>query len=179
MSSNRYTKKSFIVVGHIRGVFGVDGCLRVESFTDPAENIQNFDCWLIGHGRSSYRLLETKPSARGIIARLEGIQDRDAAMQLMDQKIRVKREWLAPLPKGSYYWFDLIGLRVFNLEGEEIGKIEKLHETGSNDVLVVVGSRLYSLIPYIEDSVVKNVDLDAGKVIVDWNTEWCDARHED
>ena len=84
-----------------------------------------------------------------------------------------RRIWSA-LPStrpGEYYWADLVGLEVRTLDGVDLGRIEQLFETGSNDVIVVQGER-ERLIPYIWDQVVREVDLDAGTMLVDWDPEF-------
>ena len=72
---------------------------------------------------------------------------------------------------GEYYWADLIGLNVKTLDGVELGRIEQLFETGANDVIVVQGER-ERLLPYIWQQVVREVDLDAGRMLVDWDPEF-------
>ena len=163
-----------VVVGQIRGVFGCDGCVRVMSFTDPPQSIGRFEWWLIGSDKRAYRLIETKRGSPGIIARIEGVDDRNQASLLMNQEIAVKREWLEELPDGTYYWFDLIGLCVINQSGERLGTVKKLIETGANDVLVVKNDKHQCLIPYLKDRVIKKVDIQNRQMTVDWQKEWCD-----
>ena len=81
------------------------------------------------------------------------------------------RGQLAALPNGEYYWADLIGLTVTTLSGVSLGRVIRLLETGANDVLVVQGDR-ERLIPYVFGVIVRTVDLEAGRMVVDWDPEY-------
>jgi 16S rRNA processing protein RimM len=77
-----------------------------------------------------------------------------------------------PKPKpGEYYWVDLEGLEVSNLEGIALGRVSHLFDTGSNQVMVVQGER-ERLIPFLEGDFVKHVDFEAGRIEVDWDAEF-------
>ena len=91
--------------------------------------------------------------------------------ELIDVDIAVRREQLPKLKPGEYYWSDLEGLRVENLEGIDLGVVSHLFETGANDVLVVKGDR-ERLIPYTVGLAVKEVDLQAGRILVDWDADF-------
>jgi 16S rRNA processing protein RimM len=159
-----------IVVGRIAGVYGVRGWLRLQSFTEPADELLGFGPLLIGDGSAArtYEVLEKKPHGKGFIIRLSGLSDRDQALALVGKDIRVDRAVLAEPGPGTYYWADLEGLRVRSVEGAELGRVAELMATGANDVLVVEGERR-RLIPFVPDQVVKTVDLDSGLIVVDWD----------
>jgi 16S rRNA processing protein RimM len=81
------------------------------------------------------------------------------------------------LPEGEFYWHQLIGLRVENTEGETLGSVARLVETGANDVLVVepgIGSvdDLERLIPYVEPEFIVTVDLAASSILVNWSKDF-------
>ena len=113
---------------------------------------------------------EGRRQGRGIVVHLMGYDDREQATALVGADIAVPRTQLPRLKKGEYYWSQLQGLRVTNLQGVELGRVSHLFETGSNDVLVVAGEREY-LIPYLPD-VVQAIDLDAGTLSVDWDADF-------
>ena len=77
---------------------------------------------------------------------------------------------LAQLDEG-YYWSEIIGLNVFNSKGERLGQVSQMIETGANDVMVVETANDERLIPYA-DSIVQRVELEAGQIIVDWETDY-------
>lgn len=160
-----------VTVGRVAGVFGVRGWLRIFSFTDPPRNILDYGPWYLGphtDRQRIFRVVDGAPHGRGIIARLEGIEDRDAARALIGEPISVRRECFGGTREGEYFWSDLIGLRVINEEGIEFGRIAEMLDTSANDVMVVVGERR-RLLPFLYGTVVKSVDLASGVVRVDWD----------
>jgi len=167
-----------VVLGRVAGVFGVRGWVKIFSHTEPRNNILTYSPWLIGPGSggeqdswAEFRLLDGKPHGKGIIALLEGCDDRDQAALLVGCDIAIERRRLPRLEQNDYYWSDLEGLRVRTLEGVELGIVSHLFETGANDVMVVIGEKEH-LIPYLWEQVVKQVDLEAGLMLVDWDPDF-------
>lgn len=161
-----------VVLGRVVGVYGVKGWVRIESHTRPREAIFGYNPWQLEteQGCREYRLAAGKALASGLIAQIEGIQDRDQARALIGAQIAIARVQLPPTGPGEVYWIDLEGCRVVNRDGVELGTVSHLLETGANDVLVVAGER-ERLIPYI-DSVVESVDLAQRIVRVDWDEDF-------
>lgn len=89
----------------------------------------------------------------------------------MGYEIGVRRDQLPALSPGEYYWKDLIGLQVVNIEGDDFGTVDKLLETGANDVLVVKGEQ-ERLIPFVMKQVIVEVDLQQGQIRVDWDKDF-------
>jgi 16S rRNA processing protein RimM len=162
-----------VVVGRIAALYGVRGWVKVFSHTDPRDNILRYQPWLVNINGAWQTLqhVEGRIHQQGIVARLDGYEDRDAATALLGCDIAVRPGQLAALAPGEYYWSELIGLKVITTEGVELGVVEKLLETGSNDVLVVQGER-ERLLPYLPGSVVMEVDKTAGVMRVDWDPEF-------
>ena len=162
----------WVILGRISGLFGVRGWVKVFSHTSPRSNILEHKTWylLTAGGRERIRLKAGRVHGKGIVAQLEGFDDRDRAAELLGTDIAVPREQLPQAAEGEYYWTDLEGLRVQTLKGEELGRIDHLFETGSNDVMVVKGER-ERLIPFI-DQVISAVDLEAGVITVDWDPDF-------
>ena len=160
-----------MILGRIVGLFGVKGWVKVFSYTDPREAILDYGRWLLGReGRwQAIEVLEGQRHGKAVIARLEGIGDRDEAAELVGCEVAVSRQALPHPEAGSYYWADLEGLRVVNRDGADLGRVDYLLETGANDVLVTQGDR-ERLIPFVLDEVVLDVDLASGVITVDW--EW-------
>ncbi len=158
-----------IVVGKLSGVYGVKGWLKVFSWADPRENILGYKRWMLktSEGWIERQLLQGKPHAKGLVALLEGCSTREDAEALKGLEISVYATELALLKRDEYYWRDLIGLRVVNLEGVDFGAIHSLIETGANNVLVVRGDK-ERLVPWVMEQYIKNVDLEAGQILVDW-----------
>ena len=164
--------RDLVVLGRISGLYGVRGWVKLFSHTEPREQIVRYTPWLVrldGQWRSM-AVAGGKRHGKGVVARLEGIEDRDAAARLMNAEIAVRRDQLPELEPGDYYWADLEGLEVVTVEGVSLGRVEHLMETGANDVMVVGGER-ERLIPYTDDAVIA-VDLEAGTIQVDWDPEF-------
>jgi 16S rRNA processing protein RimM len=112
---------------------------------------------------------EGQPHGDRLVARLEGVEDRDRAAALTGAVIEVDREQLPPTGEREYYQADLIGLPVRNLEGVELGKVSYFLETPTGPMMVVQGEREY-WVPAVPKHLSK-VDLAAGSIVVDWSAE--------
>lgn len=162
----------FVVVGRVRGVHGLRGWLRVESYTRPAENLLNYNPWHVRDG-GAWRPLEFvsgRPAARGFLVHLRTVDDRDAARALIGADVAVRRSQLPPAEAGSWYWCDLVGMEVVRTTGETLGRVAALQETGAHDVLVIEGAAR-QLVPFVTGPIVKTVDPQEGRIVVDWDPE--------
>ncbi len=167
---------TLIILGHVSGIFGILGWIKIFSETEPRENILQYCPWyLIGQGQSTdqgsnriYKPETGKIHGKGLIAKIEGCNNRDLAATLVGSKIAIHRSQLPPLEPNEIYWSDLEGLQVQTTNGITLGKISYLFSTGANDVIVVQGER-ERLIPYVWDQVIRTIDLTNGLLIVDWD----------
>ncbi len=162
-----------ICLGYLSGVFGVQGWVKVFSYTDPKENILCYSPWLL---IKQERTLESEVVAgnlygKAIVAKLDVVDSREDAASITGMNIYVKRSCLPVLEKDQFYWSDLLGLSVLTDAGEVLGRVDSLIETGANDVLVVQGDR-ERLIPFVLESVVKKVDLENGIIKVSWESDF-------
>ncbi|MDH5785622.1 MAG: ribosome maturation factor RimM [Chromatiales bacterium] len=166
--------KGYIVVGRINGLHGVRGWVKVFSHTQPRENILSYRTWYLSRGGQwvATRVVNGRQQGKGIVAQLEGCDDRDAATALMESVVAIRREQLADTAPGEYYWADLQGLRVINAGGVELGVVDHLLETGANDVLVVHDDGTERLIPYVMGQFVLEVKLGEGTIRVDWDPDF-------
>jgi 16S rRNA processing protein RimM len=160
-----------LVLGRISGLFGVRGWVRVFSYTEPREAVLQYKRLLIGRNGSWQATLvaEGQRHGKSVIARFDGVDDRDQAAALIGAELGVARDALPEPEDGQYYWSDLIGMTVVHSDGTELGTIDSMLETGAHDVMVVVGET-ERLIPFAMNEVVINVDLQEKRVDVDW--EW-------
>lgn len=169
------------ILGQITSVYGVRGWVKVYSYTEPRDNIFQYPNWTLVDGHASsraprkLRLVTGKPHGKTLIARLEGIEDRDQAAELCGLDIRVETSELPALEEGEYYWYQLQGLRVRTADqGQDLGVVDHLIETGSNDVLVVRADAASMdgrerLIPFLPDDIVQSVNLEDGVLEADWD----------
>jgi len=161
-----------ILVGRISGLFGTRGWVKVFSYTRPRDNLLRYAPWYLrvdGEWRP-FGIREVRRHHGGVIAHLEGIDTRDEAAALMKHEIAVTRDQLEPGGPDEYFWADLVGLKVLNAQGEVLGQVEGLVETGAHDVLRVVGAREY-LIPFVRDVYVTAIDTQGGSMHVDWHVD--------
>ena len=106
-----------------------------------------------------------------MIAKLDGIDDRTQAEALTGCKLYINPQQLPGLEAGEYYWSDLIGLTVETLQAETLGVVAGMLETGADDVMVLQGDR-ERLIPFVMEDIVREVDLDKRRLVVDWSPEY-------
>jgi 16S rRNA processing protein RimM len=159
-----------ITLGKITGVHGIKGEIKVMPYTQPPEAIAEYQPWHLErtHGPNQPLNVSTfRRQGEGLVVKLQGLDDRDEAKALVGGFIVIDRAQLPPLEKG-YYWADLVGLQVLSPEGVNLGKVDYLFETGSNDVLVIKEGSTERLIPYRLGDVVLEVNLEKGYMTVDW-----------
>lgn len=171
------SEKDLVVLGKFGAVYGINGWLKVNAYTDFPEGIFDYTPWQVKFQGSwqPVQISSWKRHSNGLITKLTDVNDRDQAQLYVNADIAVPVNALPALADGDYYWKDLMGLTVMNVQGYNLGEVTDLMETGSNDVLVVKANRTDAfgkserLIPYLNDTVVKQVDLTAKQMLVDWD----------
>lgn len=161
-----------VCVGHILGSQGIKGWVRVFSNTSPRENIVSYSPWFIEQGNvRKATAVQGRRQGKNVLARLEGVKDRTQADELTGCRIFINPQQLPRLEAGEYYWSDLVGLAVETVQGEPLGVIASMMETGADDVMVLAGER-ERLIPFVVDRIVREIDLDKQRLVVDWSAEY-------
>lgn len=169
-----------VTMGHIAGPFGILGWVKIVHYTENIESLLTYPVWWLGKGDdtwsatnvASYNIHDDK-----LIVAFEGCLDRTQAKQLKGMQIAVPRDQLPRLAEDGeegYYWSDLIGTSVFNLQNEEFGNVIGLLRTGANDVLQIQstrGDQKERLIPFI-NQVIVDVDIKARKITIDWGLDY-------
>ena len=163
--------RKVVQIGHVSGVHGIKGWVKIYSLTDPREAIFEYQPWLLGESREEIRIAQGKKHGKHLVALLENLNDREQAENLVNRPIAVYRDQFPELPDDEFYWTDLLGLSVRLGNGSELGTIEKMLATGAHDVMVVRGER-ERLIPFVREQYVKSVNLDDGIVVVDWDPDF-------
>jgi 16S rRNA processing protein RimM len=159
-------------IGKVVGLHGLRGALKVVSFAESPSSFAAGSelCLRKGPAARTYRLIKAQQHKKTLLLYLEGIDSRALAEPLRGAKIMIDPTGLPPLEEGVYYWHELIGLSVFSMEGEPLGHIDSIIETGSNDVYVVKtrqdGKPEEILIPALE-SVVCSINLAERSMYVD------------
>lgn len=177
--SNKAEEQELTILGKITTAFGIKGWVKVYSYTEPTSNILDYPLWLlrINNQWQEFKVLDGQIHTKGLAVYLEGIADRDAALALSKAEIAVPTSELPELEEDEHYWFQLQGLKVVNTEGEWLGQVkELLNSGGGNQVLSIKdceGSidEQQRLIPYVEP-IVLEVDLEKGEILVDWQADY-------
>ncbi|MBV6417153.1 MAG: Ribosome maturation factor RimM [Steroidobacteraceae bacterium] len=149
------------------------GFCHVDSFMDPPGSLGEFRVWQLKSAqgaRSAQEVAEFRSQGARFVARLAGIETRDGAARWTGAVIEVAREALPDPGERQYYWTDLVGLAVRNVEGIGLGRVDHFIEAPANAVMVVVGEREH-WVPMTRQHLVK-VDRDAGTIVVDWPADF-------
>jgi 16S rRNA processing protein RimM len=178
MSASPAAAEDLIVLGKIYSVHGVRGEVKVYSFTDPIDNLLDYPRWTLRRDGQSQQvdLASGRLQGKVLVVKIKGLDDREEARSFAGYDICVPRSLLPALDDGEFYWLQLQGLKVIDLQGQLLGKIDHLLETGANDVMVVrpcAGSLddRERLLPYTEQCV-RSVDLQAAEMRVDWDADF-------
>ncbi|MGE5491798.1 MAG: ribosome maturation factor RimM [Actinomycetota bacterium] len=169
------TGSDIVVLGRIAEPYGIRGWVRLHAFGDDPMAWAEMPVWWIGREGEGWRETKLKGfrvHGDGLVALFEGVADRNAAEALKGMLVGAPRTALPTTDDDEYYWADLVGLEVVNTAGESLGRVESLIETGANDVLSVVaeGGRK-RLLPFVA-AVVLAVEKDAGRIRVEWGSDW-------
>lgn len=154
-------KKRFIEAGRIVNTHGVAGEVKIEVWLDSAGFMRRFKRLFIG-GRE-LALLSAREQKGFLLAKLQGVEDLNAAMALKGKTVHIARED-ARLPRGSFFLQDIIGASVQDEEGRELGKLEEILETPASRIYVVRGDSEH-LIPAVPEFIM-STDLEAGIIRV-------------
>ena len=163
-----------ILLGRIVGAFGIRGQIKIESWTEPRDAIFRYQPWILRDVQGSEREFQGargKESGKHLVATFPDVTDRDVVEAMRGTDIYVLRSALPPPKAGEFYWIDLEGFRVVNLEGVDFGTVSHLFSTGANDVLSVRGDR-ERMVPFVEPDFVKSIDFDGGLITVDWDPDF-------
>jgi len=162
-----------VVMGKIVAAQGIQGWIKIQVFTEYLDSLLDYKSWYLGNEQSwqPCKVVEANEHGKVLVAKLQDVADRTGAEKYKGLLVAVPREHLPPAEEDEYYWSDLIGLAVENQDGDKLGAVDSLLETGANDVLVVKGGHGELLIPFI-DSVIKQVSLKDRTIRVDWQADY-------
>ena len=168
MSSRKL--EEVVVMGKVLVPYGVNGWVKVYSFTEKLESFLTYKKLFLSKDQRNWleiKVKEIKVHGKTIIANFSEIADRTQAESYEGYLIGVPKDYLPQLGEDQYYWNDLIGFEVLNLQNVSFGIVDTYIETGANDVIVVKGDK-ERLSPYTPTTVLK-VDTIKDKIIVDWD----------
>ncbi len=182
-----------VELGRIQDAWGIKGWIRILPHSADTEALFAASQWFLQppearfargflafSGCVSVSVEEIKAHADGLVARLEGVNDRNAAEALKGARIYLSRSAFPATPDGEYYWVDLIGLDVVNREGAHLGVVRDLMPTGPHSVLVLEYTEQTSegveqvaerMIPFVA-AYVDDVNQAERKITVDWQVDY-------
>jgi 16S rRNA processing protein RimM len=173
-----------VLVGHVSGAYGLRGWVRIQPYSSAPEALLHAKTWWLcdPRGGAEWRDVErmqARMQGGDVVAALQGVADRDAAEALKGSAVRISRRYFPALADGEFYWVDLIGLEVENLQGEALGSVRDLMDNGAHPILRVAAAEAPDsgeaprewLIPFVE-AYVKTVDQQARKITVDWGLDY-------
>ena len=166
-----------IRLGEISGFHGVAGWVKIFSDAQPRENIFSYSPWFVYRGDKVCKMevIHWRKQGKTLVAKLKGLDSKESAREFLGAVIAVDQEQLPGLDDGEYYWHQLVGMKVITDYGDnltELGQVDELIETGSNDVMIVRSAGKEYLIPWIQGDYVLDVDLNASTMKVHWAPEF-------
>lgn len=165
-----------VELGRLNGAWGTAGWVKVFSLTEPPENIFEYQPWRTSGPPGLLHVRQWRRQGPRLVAQLEEVGTREEAESLHGTMLSIDRAELPRAEGGSYYWHDLIGLDVYNRDRELLGQVSGLLDAGAHDVLEIrrsVGGDL--LVPFVIGHFIDRIDLEAGRIEVDWLNDWTDA----
>ncbi len=156
---------NFFVVGRVLRAWGIRGDLKIAPFTDRPEDFKQYRSVLVGPQRKRYDVKSFRPYQGNWLLHLNGVESRNEAEALHGQEILIETAQ-RPRQEGEFYAWEVIGLKVQTIAGEELGEVIEILVTGANDVYVVKGARGEILLP-ARVEVIKSIDVEAGVMTVE------------
>lgn len=159
----------WVVIGRFGRVHGIKGFIQVHSFTDPLDNVFEYQPWFINLKKTwcPIKIHQEQNNGHKFLVQVENYMTREEAGFLTNMEIAVPRHILPEL-NNEFYHHDLIGLKVYNDQQEYLGEITDIFVTGANDVLIISGESQY-LIPLVMEVFVQSIDLENRQVLVHWD----------
>lgn len=183
MSSNTPAPDDLVQVGYITGAFGLQGWVKIRPHSSTADALLTAKSfWFEAPAQGELRAvksLSAKIHGDEVVARIEGVEDRNASEALKGTVVKISRQLFPQLPDDEFYWLDLIGLDVINLQGENLGVVRDMMDNGAQSILRVAAADVPDvdlikherLIPFV-DHFVKEVLRDEKKIVVDWGSDY-------
>ncbi len=172
--------ESKICLGAIAGAHGVNGEVKIKTFTEKPEDIAAYGMLTTETGDRSFSILGMRTDKLGVVARIDGVNDRDTAQNLKGTRLYVKRNALPEVDEETWYHADLIGLSVKGKDNEQVGVITAVHDFGAGDIIEVApiagGGSVF--VPFTREAV-PTVDVKQGFIVTEFVKTMADDNHED
>eukprot|EP00055_Hartaetosiga_balthica_P002726 m.139649 g.139649 ORF g.139649 m.139649 type:complete len:175 (-) comp23294_c0_seq1:831-1355(-) len=164
-----------VVIGKIGAPYGVKGWVKITTYTEETQGVFDYSPWLLGDEEKQYIVDHWRTHNKGVVAKLVGVETRDDAESIKNLDISIKAQQLPQLADDEFYWRDLVGMQVVTDKGYDLGTLKELFETGANDVMLIKAKpndafgQKERMVPFLLDQVVKQVDMQARTIKVDWD----------
>ena len=155
-----------ICVGAIAGAHGVKGLVKIKSFTEEPDGVAAYGPLSDEAGEREFTIALTGRAKGLIIARIDGVEDRNMAEALRGTRLYVERAALPPTAEEAYYHTDLIGLEAVGMDGEPVGEVKALYNYGAGDVIEIQRRDKDLLLLPFTKAAVPEVDLEGGRLVV-------------
>ncbi len=175
------TPNDLVEVGHVMDAQGVRGQLKVRPYSnDPEALLAAKKIWLIPARSSTlpkdipiqFKVESSRFHSGNIVLQLSGVSDRDQALALKGCVTSVSRADFPELDEDEFYWADLIGLEVKNLQGQTLGIVEEMLDNGAQSILAIRSeAKKQQLVPFVSH-VIQDVNLTDRTIVVDWQLDW-------
>ena len=171
-----------VQVGYVSGAYGVTGSIRVTPFSTDADALLNVKSWWLDKPNlQAVNVRTAKMHGGDVVAQLVGVVGRDPAEALKGAAVSIPRSEFPQLAEDEFYWSDLIGLSVVNLQGEALGTVSDMMDNGVQSILRITPvpaeggaaekAPSERLVPYV-DQYVKSVDLAGKTITLDWGLDY-------
>ncbi len=172
--------EDLVLVGYVSGAYGLQGWVRIKPYSADADALLHAKTWWLDKPDfHDVEMMQSKDHSGDVVARLMGVAGRDAAEALKGASVQISRSHFPALSDDEFYWVDLLGLEVINLQGETLGLVKDMMDNGAHPILRVEVPPVPGpekapqerLIPFV-DQFVKTVDQKAKKITVDWGLDY-------
>ena len=161
-------KQSFFEIGQIVNTFGIKGFVKINPFTDDLERFEELKSVFVVKNKEliEMQIEEVKYHKHLVLVKFKGIEDINMAEKYKGCYIKIKRENARKLPEGTYFIADLIGIKVYDEDGNLLGKVDDIYNNKSTDIYVIkddLGKQI--LLPSTKE-VIKQIDVDEERMVV-------------
>jgi 16S rRNA processing protein RimM len=162
-----------VLVAHVSGPFGIAGWIRIRTYSPEASALLSAKTWWLDKpALHDVEVLQVRAQGEDLVAHLMGIEGREAAESLQGATIQIRRAHFPALDENEFYWVDLIGHEVKNLQGEVLGDVVGLMDNGAHPILRVAQPAAQELLIPFVDRFVTTVDQAGKKITVDWERDY-------
>ena len=161
--------QDFVQVGKVIKAHSIKGELKLLAYSGDPQDFKAFPRLLFVDEKTAtsieYQVVTCRPQAKFVIVKLTGLDDRTAAENMRGFEIWVAKDLMPELGDDEFYWHDLVGLAVSTEQGEDLGTVRSLFESGAADIMVIKGRGREYLVP-AQDEFIASIDYDAGRLVI-------------